>query len=58
MAGLAAAMDVAALIFLGWCAAVLRRNRDEPDGDAGQSAALALIAVSLVLLSIPLWALP
>lgn len=58
MAVLAAAMDVAALIFLGWCAAAMRRNRDEPDGDAGKSAALALIGVSLVLLSIPLWALP
>ncbi|MFD0903694.1 hypothetical protein [Actinomadura sediminis] len=58
MTGLAAAMDVAALIFLGWSLAAMRRNRDEPDGDAGQSAALALIGVSLLLLSIPLWALP
>ncbi|WP_218040400.1 hypothetical protein [Actinomadura sp. WMMB 499] len=56
--GLAAAMDVAALISLGWCVTAMRRNRDEPDGDAGKSAALALIGVSLILLSIPLWALP
>ncbi|WP_030166960.1 hypothetical protein [Spirillospora albida] len=56
--GLAIVMDVIALAFLWGFSAVLRRRRTVPSaGDSGQPAGLALMAVGLTLLSIPLWCL-
>ncbi|MBO2459332.1 hypothetical protein [Actinomadura violacea] len=59
MIGLAVAMDAVATISLCWAlAGVLRPALVPGGGDGGRSVAVALIGVSLILLSVPLWSLP
>lgn len=59
MTGLAVAMDVVAVGFFAWFAALVTRGRTVPAADeGGRPAAMLLIAVSLVLLSVSLWSLP
>ncbi|GAA2129180.1 hypothetical protein [Actinomadura napierensis] len=59
MIGLAVAMDAGAVISLCWSVAGVLRPKSVPGGgDGGRSVAVALIGVSLILLSVPLWSLP
>jgi hypothetical protein len=57
--GLAVAMDAGAVLCLCWSLlGVLRPAAVPGGGDGGRSVAVALIGVSLILLSVPLWSLP
>lgn len=63
MTAIAVVMDLAAVAFFAGFLYLLTRGRpspgDERPGDeGGRTAALMLIAVSLGLLSVPLWSLP
>ncbi|WP_067458477.1 hypothetical protein [Actinomadura macra] len=58
MTWLAVVMDVAALLLFGWFVRTLVRHPPAgvPGVDSGRSTAPLLIAVSLILLSVPLLA--
>ena len=59
MTALAVGMDIVAAGFLAFFVVLLVRGRGGAHGDeGGRSVAMVLIAVSLGLLSVPLWSLP
>lgn len=58
MTGLAVAMDVVAAGFLVGFAVLIVRPKTASADEGGRTAAMFLIAVSLGLLSVPLWSLP
>jgi len=55
---IAVALDVAALGFLAGFLHLVTRREIDPTADAGRTVSMILIAVSLGLLSVPLWSLP
>ncbi|WP_165978060.1 hypothetical protein [Actinomadura darangshiensis] len=58
MTGLAVAMDVVAAGFFAFFLVLVIRKGTVQSDEGGRSVAMALIAVSLGLLSVPLWSLP
>jgi hypothetical protein len=55
---LAAAMDVVAAGFLASFVYMLTHAGAAPGNEGGRPVAMVLLAISLSLLSVPLWALP
>ncbi|GAA0557790.1 hypothetical protein [Actinomadura livida] len=58
MTGLAVAMDLAAVGFFAGFLFLVTRRETVPADEGGRTVAMILIAVSLALLSVPLWSLP
>ncbi|MFA1545715.1 hypothetical protein [Actinomadura chokoriensis] len=58
MTGLAVAMDVVAAGFLAFFVRLVACGKSARSDEGGRSAAMALIGVSLGLLSVSLWSLP
>ncbi|WP_165966330.1 hypothetical protein [Actinomadura sp. 7K534] len=58
MTGLAVAMDLAAVGYFAGFLFLVTRRETVPGGEGGRTVAMILIAVSLALLSVPLWSLP